>query len=88
MSETQELLQFPCNFPIKIMGENSDAFEKAALDIISEKAPETDIKNVSVRLSSKGNYRAISVVIKAQSREALDALYLALTSHPLVRVVL
>jgi putative lipoic acid-binding regulatory protein len=43
---------------------------------------------MEMRPSAKGNYLSLTVTIRATSREQLDNLYRALSSHPMVKVVL
>jgi hypothetical protein len=82
------LLEFPCEFPIKIMGARVDAFAQAVVDVVLRHAPDFGPASVEMRASSKGNYLAITCTIRAVSQDQLDALYRELTSHPLVKVVL
>lgn len=87
MSE-QELLQFPCEFPIKVMGERRDDFAEAIVAVVRTHAPDFDASHVEMRASSSNRYLSLTCTIQATSREQLDALYRALTSHPMVKVVL
>jgi len=87
MSE-QELLQFPCDFPIKVMGECRDGFAEAIVETVREHAPDFDAAAVEMRASSSNRYLSLTCTIRATSREQLDDLYRALTSHPMVKVVL
>jgi len=82
------LLQFPTDFPIKIMGRCVDGFAQAIVGVVQQHAPDFDPSTLEIRASSGGNYLSLTATIRATSREQLDALYRALTSHPLVRVVL
>lgn len=81
-------LEFPMDFPIKVMGENRIEFEPQVVEVVRAHAPDWDCSTVEVRQSSGGKYLSVTVTIRAQSREQLDALYRALTSHPMVKVVL
>jgi putative lipoic acid-binding regulatory protein len=86
--EPPSALVFPTDFPIKIMGHNRLEFEPQIVTIVRSHAPDLDDNTVEVRQSRGGNYLALTVTIRAQSRAQLDALYRELTSHPLVKVVL
>jgi putative lipoic acid-binding regulatory protein len=91
MSQTEErktLLEFPCEFPIKIMGHNDDSVTTAVLEVVLTHAPDFDPQTIEVRPSSKGNYMSITCTLRATSQKQLDDLYRALSSHPLVKVVL
>ena len=80
--------QFPCDFPIKIMGRNVDGFADAVARVVLEHAPDFDPAGIELRVSSSRNYLSCTCTVRAVSREQLDALYRALTSHPMVQVVL
>ena len=81
------LLEFPCEFPLKIMGTHHDEFAQTILAVVQEHAPDTQEHHVSTRLASKGNYRGATIVVTATSKEQLDNIYQSLTSHPMVKVV-
>jgi len=84
----ESLLRFPCDFPIKIMGQRQDGFAQAVLDVILRHAPDFDAAGMEMRPSAKGNYMSLTCTIRAISRSQLDALYQELSGHPLVKVVL
>ena len=80
--------EFPCDFPLKIMGAARDDFAQAMVTVVRVHAPDFDPASVEIRASGKGNYLALTCTIRAQSREQLDNLYRDLTSHPYVKIVL
>ena len=82
------LLEFPCAFPIKIMGARVDDFAQTVLDVVLRHAPDFDAATMQMRPSSKGNYLAITCTLNATSQLQLDNLYRELSSHPMVKVVL
>lgn len=82
------LLEFPCEFPIKIMGARVDDFAQTVLGVVLRHAPDFDAATMQMRPSSKGNYLSITYTVNATSQAQLDALYVELSSHPLVKVVL
>ncbi len=82
------LLEFPCDFPIKIMGRTAAGFAQEILTVVQRHAPDFDAAGMEMRGSSQGNYISLTCTIRAQSRDQLDALYRELTGHPLVKVVL
>jgi uncharacterized protein len=84
----ETLLEFPCEFPIKIMGARVDDFAQAVVAVVQRHAPDFDPASVQMRPSSKGNYLALTCTIRAVSKAQLDALYRELSAHPLVKVVL
>lgn len=84
----QSLISYPCDFPIKIMGANVAGFANAIAAVVLQHAPDFDPASMELRASSGRNYLSCTCTIRATSRAQLDALYRALTSHPLVKVVL
>lgn len=89
MSEEKEtLFEFPCAFPIKIMGLANDALAQAVLEVVLRHAPDFNGASMEMRASSGGKYVSLTCTINATSKPQLDALYMELTSHPLVKVVL
>ena len=82
------LLEFPCDFPIKIMGHRVDGFAQAVIEVVLRHAPDFDPANTAMRPSAKGNYLAVTCTLRATSQAQLDALYRELTAHPMVKVVL
>lgn len=88
MSEPETLLEFPCNFPIKVVGAARDDFAQAVVAVVRAHAPDFDAATVELRASGKGNYLAVTCTVRATSREQLDDLYRDLSSHPYVKIVL
>ena len=82
------LLDFPCDFPIKVMGRKAPGFAQAMTDIVRRHAPDFDPATVEMRPSRQGRYLSITCVVRATSREQLDALYRELCDHPMVVMVL
>ena len=81
-------LQFPTDFPVKIMGRDTPEFHTAVKDIVTRHAAPFDSLPVTRQPSSEGRFVSITVTVKAESREQLDELYRALTSHELILMVL
>lgn len=88
MTKNIELIEFPTKFPIKIMGENHPVFTETILAVVQEHAPNTTQEHIQTRNSRQGNYIGCTVTVYAESQMQLDNIYLALTAHPLVKVVL
>jgi len=84
----ESLLQFPCSFPIKVMGRTQDGFAQAIVTVVRKHAPDFDPATLEMRASRAGNYLSVTATIQATSREQLDNLYRDLTSHPMVTMVL
>ncbi|MCL2298464.1 MAG: DUF493 family protein [Proteobacteria bacterium] len=84
----ESLLQFPCDFPIKVMGKNAEGFAQAIADIVVAHAPDFDPATMEMRPSKENRYLSLTVTVRATNKEQLDALYRALTAHPMVSMVL
>jgi len=81
-------IQFPCDYPIHIIGERYENFSVTVLDIVRCHAPGMDDASVSVRESRAGNYCSVRVTIVATGEVQLKALHEALLAEPAVRMVL
>ena len=90
MPEANEpsLIDYPLDFPIKVLGRNQPGFGAAVLAIVRHHAPDFDPSTVEMRPSKQNTYLSLTVVIRAVSREQLDALYIQLNEHPMVVMVL
>ncbi len=89
MSDTRaDLIEFPSQFPIKIMGANHPDFAATILAVIQQHAADTAAEHMQIRPSSKGNYLGATVTVYVHNQDQLDDIYRALTSHPMVKVVL
>ena len=84
----ETLLEFPCDFPLKVMGATRDGFAQAIVEVVLKHAPDFDAAKVEMRPSKAGNYLSLTCVIRATSKPQLDALYRELTAHPWVKIVL
>ena len=88
MSERDGLFDFPCEFPLKIMGLADAALAQAVLEVVLRHAPDFDGATMAMRVSTGGRYVSLTCTINATSRAQLDGLYRELSSHPLVKIVL
>ena len=82
------LIEYPSLFPIKVMGSNVEALLPALLAIARQFDEAFDAASIELRPSRTAKYMGVTLTVNATSREQLDALYMAFTSHPLVKVVL
>ena len=87
-TEKTTLLEFPCEFPLKIMGKHAETFAQTVAQVVQQFAPDFDPDSMEMRPSSTGKYIGLTCTIQATSQAQLDDLYRALTSHPMVSVVL
>ena len=87
-TESDELFDFPCDFPIKIMGRCDCELETLVVDIVNKHIEEEAGNNITARPSGKGNFISVTVIIRANSREQLDNIYLELTAREEVLMAL
>lgn len=88
MSVSDELFQFPCDFPIKVMGRDSESFRTLTLAIVERHAGSLAPDSISERASSKGRFLSLTYTIRAESRAQLDSIYQDLTDSGVVLVAL
>jgi hypothetical protein len=84
----QSLIAYPTDFPIKIMGRREPRLVQTIVDIVQRHAPDFDAAAVEMRTSKKNNYLSVTCIVRATSREQLDALYRDLCDHPAIVMVL
>ena len=84
----QSLIEYPSDFPIKVMGAHVDGFVEAVAIVAQGFDPGFDPGTIERRPSKGGNYLGLTVTVRITSREQLDELYRTLSTHPMVKVVL
>lgn len=87
MSE-ESLLQFPCDFPIKVMGEDSPEFRAMAIALIESHTGPLEAERVQTALSRNGRFVSITVTVNAQSKAQLDDIYRDVSGHPSILMAL
>ena len=88
ISPQESLIEYPSQFPIKVMGLKVDGMVAAITHIAHQFDPAFDASTIELRESSGGKYLGVTVTVTATSREQLDELYRTLSTHPMVKVVL
>lgn len=86
--QTETLIEFPCDFPIKVMGETHPDFTTEIIKTIQKLERNFNASKVEMRGSSGGKYISLTCTVHVESKPQLDNIYRALTSHPMVKVVL
>jgi putative lipoic acid-binding regulatory protein len=71
----EDLIEFPCDYPVKAMGYTDDGFEAHVISLVSRHAELTEPRQLSSRSSSGGKYTSITVSVWARSREHLELVY-------------
>ena len=87
-SRPESLIEYPSQFPIKVMGNKVDGLVHAITAIAHQFDPAFDAATIELRESKGGNYLGVTITVTATSREQLDELYRTLSTHPMVKVVL
>lgn len=87
-SNDESLIQFPCDFTLKIMGKTDNDFETIATGIVKKHFPKTELVNTQKKLSKDKNYLSLSITVHATSKAELDALYQELSQTKEILMVL
>ncbi len=77
----ETVLEFPCDFPIKMMGRDTPEFHSTARKIIEKHTGPLDDNAIQSNLSSKGRFVSITVTVNARSQQQLDDIYREVTAH-------
>jgi putative lipoic acid-binding regulatory protein len=83
----ETLFEFPCAFPIKIMGAHRGDFEQEILKALDAHVGPIEPHQVQTRLSRNGQYISLTLTFEAQSKSQIDDVYRCLTAHPWVKLV-
>ena len=81
-------MEFPCHFPLKVMGTNNDTFENDIVMIVRKHVPKLGEAAVSSKPSKTGKYLALTITFTADSKAQLDDLYREINAHPDVKMTL
>ncbi len=87
-ADIDALFNFPCDFPIKVMGKSNPEFAATITQVVQQFDAEFDASRIEIRPSSGGNYTGLTCTVRATSRAHLDDIYRALTAHPMVKIVM
>jgi putative lipoic acid-binding regulatory protein len=88
MPDLDSVIEYPIEFPIKVMGLNRPEFAPAMITVFRKHAPDFDASTMVTRESREAKYLSLTMSIVATSREQLDALYRELSDHPMVTMAL
>lgn len=84
----ESLIEYPCDFPLKVFGEQQPGYAQAVLDIVTRHDPGFVAASMEMRASKNARYVSLTCTIRAHSRAQLDAVYQELVDHPMVKMVL
>ena len=88
MTLAHSLIEYPCEFPLKIFGLQQAGFAQAVLEVVNKYDPGVAAASMEMRASRNDRYVSLTCTIRATSREQLDAVYQELCDHPMVVMVL
>ena len=71
----EDILEFPCDFPVKAMGYATPDFEEHIISVVTRHATLAKPRQVSTRESSGGRFLSVTVSVEARSREHLELIY-------------
>lgn len=86
--ESDTLLEFPCEFGIKAMGESSDNFDTIVVSIVRQHVKDIAEGAITTKQSSGGKFTSVTVNFQATSKAQLDAIYRQLSDHEAVKYIL
>ncbi|MEJ1959097.1 MAG: DUF493 domain-containing protein [Nitrosomonadales bacterium] len=88
MTLTESLIDYPCDFPIKVFGQSQQGFAQAVMEVVTRHDPDFQPGTIEMRASKTARYISLTCTVHATSREQLDAIYQDLCDHPMVVMVL
>ena len=88
MDPKDSLIEYPSDFPIKVMGPSHVEFAATITELVLGFDPTFHDGRMEVRPSGRGNYIGLTCIVRATSRTQLDDLYRALSAHPMVKIVM
>lgn len=84
----EKLIEFPVDFPFKVMGRPVDGFATTMGEVVMRHVPDFDPASITARPSSQGNWLGLTLTVRVEHRAQLEALYADLSAHPMVRIIL
>ena len=77
----ESVIEFPCSFPIKMMGRDTPGFRATARDLVEKHAGPVADEAIQTNLSRNGRFVSVTVTIIATSQQQLDDIYRDVSSH-------
>lgn len=85
---TDEIMQFPCDLPIKVFGRSDTDLSKTAFDIVKAHVASLEHADIRSQTSREGRFISLTINIRAESREQVDAVYQDLSANDSILMVL
>ncbi|MCH7821505.1 MAG: DUF493 domain-containing protein [Proteobacteria bacterium] len=77
----ESLLEFPCSFPIKMMGRDTPGFRSMTRSLVEKHTGPLGDDAIRSTLSKNGRFVSITVTVTAQSQQQLDDIYRDVCAH-------
>ena len=84
----EALLEFPADFPIKVIGEPVESFVETIGSVVTTYVPSFDASTITQSESRSGRFVSLTVQVRVESREQLQTLYMTLAEHEMVKLVI
>ncbi len=81
-------IEFPCAYPIKILGNAREDFIDRVFEIVQAHAPEVERNNIITRDSRKGTFMSVHIVIVATGVDQLHNIHQSLLTYDAVKMVI
>ena len=88
MASPDSLIEFPCAFPLKVMGVLAQDFDALVVAIVRRHVAAIDDDAVRAKPSREGKYVSLTVTVWIESKHQLEALYTDLSGHERILMVL
>ena len=81
-------IEFPCEYPIKVLGRSTEEFRSVIIEVFERHAPGFDQETITVRDSARGTFTSLTITITATGKDQLDALHKDLMATGHVQMVI
>ena len=85
---SESLIEFPCYFPIKIIGDAHQDFINQISVLITKHIEDFNTKKIEFKFSKEGKFISLTCTIYVTTKKQLDLIYIDLSSHPMTKFVL
>jgi putative lipoic acid-binding regulatory protein len=86
--EKKSLIEFPCDFDIKVMGEANKDFSESVIKIIKKHDENFNVSKIEMNGSRNGKYISLTCNVYVTSQKQLDKMYIDLSTSPMTNFVL
>lgn len=87
-TEEPPKIEFPCDYPIKVLGRSCAEFENLIVEVFERHAPGFDQETIAIKASSKGTFTSMTITITATGPEQLKTLHEDLMATGMVNMVI